>query len=178
MDKDIVKINPKIYAIKSFFDYKSNDERPYTLSYLLMDSEGIIVIDTGTKETFKKIDELIREIGPRNNRVLFIINTHAHSDHVGSNYELKKEHNSSVGVHWLGSKIISSTHLLFNAFFGPFQDIFKIDNNILDLFNKIIDKTTNPNILLGNQKMRNLYLMTLNLGLSIRQAIQKIVSVF
>ena len=57
--------------------------------YLVIEKDGLIVIDTGTSGNAKKIVDYIQKIGHQPSEVAFIVLTHFHMDHVGSAKELK-----------------------------------------------------------------------------------------
>jgi metallo-beta-lactamase class B len=60
-------------------------------SYLIVTSQGHILLDTGFLETVPRIKQNVARLGFRFEDVKILINSHAHSDHAGGFASLKKE---------------------------------------------------------------------------------------
>ena len=67
--------------------------------YLLIEGKDLIVVDTGTVGSAKKIVGYVQKIGRQPSNVSTIILTHCHMDHAGSVKELKDLTNAKVAVH-------------------------------------------------------------------------------
>jgi len=68
-------------------------------SYIIIDSNGITIVDTGMPKSHKKILNYIDSIGHKPEDVKQIVLTHAHIDHVGSALKLKQVTNAKVMIH-------------------------------------------------------------------------------
>lgn len=77
--------------------------------YLVINKDGLIVIDTGTKGNADKIAEYIEKIGRQPNEVSTIILTHYHMDHAGSAKDLKEITGAKVAASAEDAKIISGS---------------------------------------------------------------------
>jgi len=68
-------------------------------SYIIIDGNGITIVDTGMPKSHKKILNYIDSIGHRPEDVKQIVLTHAHIDHVGSALKLKQVTKAKVMIH-------------------------------------------------------------------------------
>ena len=81
--------------------------------YLIVDSSGLFVVDTGTGGNAKKTVEYIQKIGHQPADVSAVILTHFHTDHTGSAKELKSLlPNAKVAAHEAEAPYISGTQPL------------------------------------------------------------------
>ncbi len=60
-------------------------------SYLIVTSQGHILLDTGFLETVPQIKQNVAQLGFRFEDIKILINSHAHADHAGGFAALKKE---------------------------------------------------------------------------------------
>jgi metallo-beta-lactamase class B len=60
-------------------------------SYLIVTSQGHILLDTGFLETVPQIKQNVAQLGFRFEDIKILINSHAHADHAGGFASLKKE---------------------------------------------------------------------------------------
>ena len=60
-------------------------------SYLIVTSQGLILLDTGFLETVPQIKQNVAQLGFRFEDIKVLINSHAHADHAGGFALLKKE---------------------------------------------------------------------------------------
>jgi glyoxylase-like metal-dependent hydrolase (beta-lactamase superfamily II) len=74
--------------------------------YLVINSEGLLVVDTGTQGNAKKIVEYIQEIGYQPKEVSTIILTHFHMDHTGSAKALKELTGAQVAASAIDGEVI------------------------------------------------------------------------
>ena len=92
--------------------------------YLIINKNGLIVIDTGTSGNGKKIVDYIQKIGHQPTEVVFIVLTHFHMDHVGSAKELKELlPNAKIAAHEDEAEYISGKKPCLNqktSCLGPF----------------------------------------------------------
>jgi len=68
-------------------------------SYIIIDGNGITIVDTGMPKSHKKILNYIDSIGQKPEDVKQIVLTHAHIDHVGSALKLKQATNAKLMIH-------------------------------------------------------------------------------
>jgi glyoxylase-like metal-dependent hydrolase (beta-lactamase superfamily II) len=111
--------------------------------YLIKDSDGsLILIDTGIKGSWRKIDKALRSIGKSPSDVKAIVISHAHLDHVGSLEKAKYYTNGLIYGHEIEKDFISNgktpqvTHLFFAAkifsFFSTNIDAVDVDYSFKD----------------------------------------------
>lgn len=59
-------------------------------AYLIRTSQGLILLDTGEEPTVPQIRENIQKLGFKIQDIKFILNSHAHSDHVAGDAQMKE----------------------------------------------------------------------------------------
>lgn len=71
---------------------QTDNSRPGTddAAYLISTSQGLILLDTGEEDTVPQIDENIKRLGFKIQDIKFILNSHAHSDHVAGDARMKE----------------------------------------------------------------------------------------
>lgn len=67
-------------------------------SYLIATSEGLILLDTGFRETLPLVESNIAELGFRVEDIRLLLISHGHYDHVGGLAEIKARTNASLLV--------------------------------------------------------------------------------
>ena len=81
------------------------------------------------------IDAIIAEAEKEDFRILQIVNTHGHVDHIMGNAELKKKTNASITIHEGDAEVIAAVPplklQLFNATASPPPDTTVKDNDII-----------------------------------------------
>ncbi len=70
------EVGEKVYAISEPYNYEE------VISYLILGSEKALLFDTGNG-----LDSLSKVVNELTNLPLIVLNSHAHYDHIGSNYE-------------------------------------------------------------------------------------------
>ncbi len=98
--------------------------------YVAGDENEVIVIDPGDDA-----DKIIKAIGSR--KVKYILNTHAHVDHIGAVTELRKKYGSPFGIHKLEKPLLSDPQKNLSAYTtGPMTiadaDIYFNDGDEID----------------------------------------------
>ncbi|MFW9800469.1 MAG: MBL fold metallo-hydrolase, partial [Candidatus Thorarchaeota archaeon] len=104
-----IEVVPGIYAVRGKFA----DEFGFITSYLVVDSDCVLVIDPGTAgDPGDRTLYAIRDLGldPRKD-VTGILCTHGHPDHVGGAYGLKKATNAPVMIHTGDADVLEDPQL-------------------------------------------------------------------
>lgn len=120
-------------AVKEFFD-----KATWTLTYVVYDSatKDAVILDpvwnyeqASSKMTTTSIDEVLDFVKTHNLKVHYILETHAHADHItGSQILKQKLPSAKVGI---GAKI-TAVQDLFKKFFNLHSD-FKTDGSQFDI---------------------------------------------
>jgi glyoxylase-like metal-dependent hydrolase (beta-lactamase superfamily II) len=104
-------------VVVSFFDFRTN-----TVSYLVYDNESkeAAVIDSvldyepnGATVYHEGADKILKEIDSRNLKLTWILETHAHADHLTAAQYIKKRIGGKIGI----GKNITSIQKLFGEIF-------------------------------------------------------------
>lgn len=102
-------------------------------------SKDAIIIDPGADPL-----QILDFINRKELNVKYIINTHGHYDHIGANNEIKSVLNSTIYIHKLDEKMLSSPTKNLSLFLGKLYktkadgffeegDEFKIDNKVFKI---------------------------------------------
>lgn len=91
-DPIIKKINDRIYTLKQPV------EGPVFVNVHLVVGERAALVDTGLASMFPGISRLIDEAGAASS-LKYVVNTHAHHDHIGSNGQVKKAYDPILLAH-------------------------------------------------------------------------------
>jgi glyoxylase-like metal-dependent hydrolase (beta-lactamase superfamily II) len=75
--------------------------------YIIIEKEGLTLIDTGMPNNAKKILNYVKGIDRKPADTSTILITHAHIDHVGSAQELKKITNAKIAVHQEDADVVA-----------------------------------------------------------------------
>jgi len=107
--------------------YKLNGRGYDSNSYLIVDKK-VILVDPGTPGTF---EHLKKDVLKYTDKIDYIINTHCHFDHVGSDYLFQEEFNAPVLIHEselqdLAQNSDVTVSRLFGVNLTPPKDIFTI----------------------------------------------------
>jgi glyoxylase-like metal-dependent hydrolase (beta-lactamase superfamily II) len=116
--EEILRISDFLYRIKSDLD---NHE--YVCSYLII-GEYLILVDSGTVETFNQVLSVLKFLGYKRSSLKLIINTHSHSDHIGSNASLKEICGCLIIAHQKASRWIENHQIQCSEFLEKFPKIF------------------------------------------------------
>jgi glyoxylase-like metal-dependent hydrolase (beta-lactamase superfamily II) len=125
-----MKITPEIYQIENIRGANS---------YLVMNKDGILLIDTGLPGNGEKIIKYVEGLGKKSEDVKYIILTHADPDHSGSAAELKKLTNAKLAIHEVDAPRISGEK--------PVKEVKGAKKVLFSLILKSY-KTVKPDILL------------------------------
>ena len=102
---EVTKINDQFYMLTS--------KVPYEVNFLVyVTPEGVLLVDSGQRQTGQEIRSVLKTIAPANPKVKFLINTHAHIDHTGGNLSLAGEP-VIVGQDLLRSTLRSYSYVLY-----------------------------------------------------------------
>lgn len=95
-------------------------------SYLIDTGEGLILIDCGTPDGYRKIIENIKKTGHDPKNITVIYGTHGHYDHVGAAALFAAEYGVPLKLHKLdeeqvalGDDVRTTASILYNAHFPP-----------------------------------------------------------
>jgi hydroxyacylglutathione hydrolase len=94
-------------------------------AYLVVDEDGMLVIDTGMPGNAKRIAAYIERLGKRPPDVAFIVLTHADLDHIGSAAELKTLTGAKLAIHEGDAQILRGKES-FKTIKGPLGYIVKL----------------------------------------------------
>jgi len=111
--------------------------------YLVIEGDGLTVIDTGTAGNAKKIVDYVQKIGRQPSNVSTIILTHCHMDHAGSVKELKDLTGAKVAVHEEDADCVSGKKPLprpKNILFRAVSSFIKLEPVEPDIILKDNDK--------------------------------------
>lgn len=137
-----------IFAIKSYF--KGNI---YTNIFIIKRGRNVLIIDTGVLSSFTKVKKVLEYVGYEN---IFIINTHSHWDHIGSNYNLKKEYNCLIIGHRNGSENFENLLQQWEMVFNKKNSTIKPTEANKRLFFKETNKGILPDILVSSDEIINI----------------------
>jgi len=79
----------------------------YVHAYLVVDDDGVVLVDTGLPGKSKKLRAALDEARKKIGDVHTILLTHWHTDHVGAAAELQRDSGARVIAHQLDAAIIS-----------------------------------------------------------------------
>ena len=81
---------------------------PYDCCVYLIDFGELILIDTGTGESFNRLVDNIFALGFSPEKLSSIIATHCHIDHIGSLAQFRQDYNVKIIVHELDARAIET----------------------------------------------------------------------
>jgi len=76
-------------------------------AYLVRGAEGLLLVDSGTPGSAKRILASIERIGAKPSDLRYIVLTHWHVDHVGGAAELKRRTGAQLAIHALDAPVLS-----------------------------------------------------------------------
>jgi glyoxylase-like metal-dependent hydrolase (beta-lactamase superfamily II) len=105
----------------------------------ISNSKDAVIIDPGADPL-----QILDFINRKELKIKYIINTHGHYDHIGANNEIKSVLNSTIYIHRLDEKMLSSPTKNLSLFLGKLYkteadvvveegDEFKIDNKVFKI---------------------------------------------
>lgn len=81
---------------------------PYDCSVYLIGSDELVLIDSGAGESFDQLVDNIRRLGLKPEKLVAIIATHAHLDHIGALYQFRERFGVQVIAHELDADAIET----------------------------------------------------------------------
>ncbi len=128
-----MKITSEIYQIENVRGANS---------YLVMNKDGILIIDTGLPGNGGKIIKYIEGLGKKSQDIHYIVLTHSDPDHSGSVAELKKITDAKIAIHEADAPSISGERQV--------KEMKGIPDVLLSFFLKRVMKfqTVKPDLLL------------------------------
>ena len=112
-----MKISKNIHAIKHTFQIplkKGDTIERFVYSYIIF-GDYITLIDTGVKGSYKAIYEYIEAQNRGVMEIDKIILSHAHPDHMGSAYQIKKDTNCIIMAHETELSWFENLEIQFNS---------------------------------------------------------------
>lgn len=76
-------------------------------AYLVRGADGLLLVDSGTPGSAKRILASIERIGCRPGDLRYIVLTHWHLDHVGGAAEVKRRTGAQVAIHVLDAPVLA-----------------------------------------------------------------------
>jgi glyoxylase-like metal-dependent hydrolase (beta-lactamase superfamily II) len=76
-------------------------------AYLVRGAEGLLLVDSGTPGSAKRILASIARIGANPSDLRYIVLTHWHPDHMGGVAELKRQTGAQVSIHELDAPVLA-----------------------------------------------------------------------
>ena len=76
-------------------------------AYLVRGAEGLLLVDSGTPGSAKRILASIEQIGVKRSDLRYIVLTHWHPDHMGSAAELRRLTGARVAIHELDAPVLA-----------------------------------------------------------------------
>ncbi len=119
---EITKLTDQVYRLTSKIPYPAN-----FLAFVSKD--GVLLIDSGQKATGHELKAVLKEIAPKNSKIIYLINTHAHIDHTGGNLSIAGE------PIIIGSNILKKTLQSYSYVLYEFPDTalpqISFENNMI-----------------------------------------------
>ena len=91
--------------------------------YLVKGADYAVFIDSGVKPMFPKLLNTVRESGLGAGDIKYILHTHSHHDHIGSNAQLKAATGCQVAAHRLYAHWHSDFERHYQEFARPFPEL-------------------------------------------------------
>ena len=136
-----------IFVIKSFF------KGIYTKIFIIKNGSDVLIIDSGILSSFSMIKEVLNKIKYRN---IFIINTHSHWDHIGSNCLLKREYNCLIMGHFNGLEYFANSWTQWEEHYNKKEYVIKPTLYDKKVFFKEFKEGVSLDILLTNNEIINI----------------------
>lgn len=111
-----MKLASNLYAARCPFG-------PAWIQVFLVVGERALLVDTGVAQSYQLVLDLLAEAGLPPERVDYIVNTHAHWDHVGCNGPLAMHCDARVLAHPAGARWITHFATQLDEFHGAYPDI-------------------------------------------------------
>lgn len=140
-------LDSNIFIIKSYF------KDIYINIFIIKENEDILLIDTGLLSSFTKIKECLEYLGYK---YIFIINTHSHWDHIGSNFNIKRAFNCIIIGHLKGENNFKNLSRQWEKVFNKEDSFVKPTEEDKALFLKETNYGICPDILLNNNEIINI----------------------
>ena len=150
---EIDKVNSHLFVLRERLDkIDSRYHTIYTNLYLILGDHSALLIDTGSGigNLKRKVEEISKD------RDLFVVNTHNHFDHIGSNYQFRETHIHRLDLKELMkpmdvSFLSSSSNKAIDYFKATnfkikfaISNVPLIGNEIFDLGNLIVEVNHTP----------------------------------
>lgn len=134
-----MKLTEKIHLLKIDFEITIGPEVriPRYVNVLIVTGKDITLIDTGVKDSEKKISEYIRQIGRDISEIKTVILSHSHPDHIGSAAMIKNLAGCRILAHpaekdWIENIEIQNNERPVPGFFNLVSNSVRIDEYLAD----------------------------------------------
>ena len=114
--------------LPGFFEIRTPLEDGFVNAYLALRGDCALLIDSGRKETASAVLALLAELGLATNRLRYLINTHSHPNHIGSNGILKTECGCEIFAHPEGIPRIENHGRLLEDVYDQFGDYWPVSD--------------------------------------------------
>ena len=125
--------------------------------------DSLVIIDTGTRDEKEKF---LKEIAKYKFKILYVILTHAHPDHIGNNHSIKESYDPIYIANICSKKLLENYVYQFNTIAGRTSDCFKITEELKSFYFGLLDKEVKidisfykkMNIDLGNRDLKLIHI--------------------
>lgn len=116
INKDVNLLEENIYSVRTEF------KGIFVDSFMIKKSDSILLVDSGLKSSFKNIKKLLDMIEFKK---IFLVSTHSHWDHTGSNKIISDNYNAILLGHSNGEKYFCNPELQWDEIFNNSENILK-----------------------------------------------------
>lgn len=108
--------------------------------YLIKGTDYAVWIDSGIKSMFSLFVETMQHAGVADSQLRFILHTHSHHDHIGSNAQLKDKTGCLIAAHPFYARWHADFEFQYNDFARPFPHLIpntpEIRAEVFDILDK------------------------------------------
>lgn len=135
-----VKINNTLHEI----------DLGHAKAFLIEGKGGLILVDSGTPNSEKKIISYVNSIGKSVGDIKYILLTHSHIDHFGSAFALQKMSNAHVGINENGTQYVNGS----KGVLIPISNSKSLKDKILVKILPIMIKLVKPKYIKPDMKLK------------------------
>ncbi|MFL0195695.1 MBL fold metallo-hydrolase [Clostridium sp. WILCCON 0269] len=134
-----MNITDKIHLLRHDFQISVSKEKKLSrfVNSIIIFGKEITLIDTGVKDSYKKILRYIKEQGRSIDEIKFLILSHSHPDHIGSANKIKTITGCKVMIHkeekeWIENLSVQYNSRMVPGFYELVNESVKIDDLVKD----------------------------------------------